>query len=77
MDLKEVRTLAALMFASFQGSGHGIDAAIEQSLEAAEKMLLRSNAREKARREAAVRQAELEAAAAAQLRELQAFEGQA
>lgn len=64
MDLREQRTLAALMFESFQRHGNSIDQAVEQSLEAAEKLILRSIVREKARSEAAAAQRERERLAA-------------
>lgn len=64
MDLREQRTLAALMFESFQRHGNSIDSAVEQSLEAAEKLIVRSVVREKARMEAEAQRRERERLAA-------------
>jgi hypothetical protein len=48
-DLKEVRALAASVFASFTQHGCSIDVAVENALEVGEKLVTRSLAREQAR----------------------------
>lgn len=68
--LGEIRALASNMFEAFQRHGHSIKDSIEQSLEAAELLVVRSIARDKARREAEAQRIERERLAAEGGREL-------
>jgi hypothetical protein len=52
------------MFESFQRHGNSVDKAVEQSLEAAELLIVRSVSREKARKEAEAQRIERERLAA-------------
>jgi hypothetical protein len=50
-DLKEVRALGAVVYGSVATHGYTVDQAVELALEVAEKLVTRSVAREKAKRE--------------------------
>lgn len=50
-ELQEVRALASSVYPSLAAHGHSIDTCVEQALEIAEKLVLRSRKRADARRE--------------------------